>query len=83
MTTLPLLVDLNSAAAALSISKRGIQELIYRGTLPSVSLGRRRLLVRADLEAFVNSLRPENETAPATLNARAEEARASGHRARA
>ena len=59
-----LLVDLNEAAARLSVSRRTIQGLIYQGELPSCTVGRRRLISVASLEAFVDRLRAESEPAP-------------------
>jgi len=53
----PLLVDLDAAAASLSLSRRSVQKLIYDGRLPSVQVGRRRLITAADLDAFVDRLR--------------------------
>jgi excisionase family DNA binding protein len=54
-----LLLDLNDVAQSLSISRRLVQQLLYDGALPSVLVGRRRLIARADLDAFVERLRVE------------------------
>lgn len=62
----PLLVDLRQASALLSVSSRAVQQLVYDGHLPSVKVGRRRLIASADLEAFVDRLRQEG-TRPADL----------------
>jgi excisionase family DNA binding protein len=58
--TTPLLVDLDHAAKMLSISRRSVQQIIYNGALPSVTVGRRRLIASADLEAFVDQLRQDS-----------------------
>lgn len=60
MTT-PLLVDLDTAAATLSISRRSVQDLMYTGALPSVKVGRSRRIAVLDLEAFVAQLRQDSE----------------------
>jgi excisionase family DNA binding protein len=38
----------------LSLSRRGIEALIGTGELPSVKIGRRRLIRRADIDALVD-----------------------------
>jgi excisionase family DNA binding protein len=38
----------------LSLSRRGVEILIERGELPSVKIGRRRLIRRADIDALVD-----------------------------
>lgn len=54
-----LLLTLDDAAHRLSLSRRGVQGLIYQGALHSVKVGRCRRIAVADLEAFVNGLREE------------------------
>jgi excisionase family DNA binding protein len=61
VTTSALLVDLNEAAARLSLSKRFIQTEIYAGRLKSCKAGRRRVIAIADLENYVERLRSEND----------------------
>ena len=63
-----LLVDLDEAARALSLSKRSLQQLVYAGELPSVRIGRSRRVAVADLEAFVAALRADQAESP-TANA--------------
>jgi excisionase family DNA binding protein len=52
-----LLLDLPEVATSLSLSLRSVQALVYSGQLRSVTLGRSRRVVKADLEAFVEDLR--------------------------
>ena len=52
-----LLVDLGEAAKALSISRRSVQELVYRRVLASVRVGRCRRIAVQDLEDYVLRLR--------------------------
>jgi excisionase family DNA binding protein len=55
----PLLLSVPEAAAVLGISKRYAQLLIAGGALPTIRLGRRRLVHRADLEAFITERREQ------------------------
>jgi excisionase family DNA binding protein len=54
-----LLLSLDQAAAALSLSRRTVQTLIYSAELPSVKVGRSRRVAVADLHAYVDRLRHE------------------------
>jgi excisionase family DNA binding protein len=51
--TEPLLVSMREGARALGISERFARLLAARGDLPSVRLGRRRLLRRNDIDGIV------------------------------
>lgn len=51
--TQPRLLSLRDAAAALSLSHWTVRELIWRGDLPSVRVGRRILVDVRDLDAFI------------------------------
>lgn len=54
----PLLLTPNEAARVLNVGRSFLYaQLIGPGKLPSVRLGRRRLIRRSDLEAFVEQLR--------------------------
>lgn len=54
-TPLPLLIDLDAAAALCSVSTKTIRRLIAAGELPGVRrLGRRVLVSRAELQAWVD-----------------------------
>jgi excisionase family DNA binding protein len=55
------LVGLDEAAEQLAISRRSVQQLIYRGELPSVLIGRSRRIAVEDLEAYVQRLRTESD----------------------
>lgn len=47
------LLNLDDAAAMLSVSKGTLNNLIRRGELESIKIGRRRLVPRTVLEAFI------------------------------
>ncbi len=49
----PRLLGLKSAAGYLSLSYWTVRELIWRGEIPSVRVGRRILVDREDLDAFI------------------------------
>ena len=51
-----LLLGVEDSALLLGIGRTKTFELISTGMLPSVQIGRRRLVRRADLEGFVTSL---------------------------
>ncbi len=56
-----LLVNLDEVSAILGgISRRSVQQLIFDGSLPSVKLGRRRLVAVSALDAFVRRLQADN-----------------------
>ncbi len=48
-----MVYSVDEAAAQLSIGRTLIRQLISDGTLPSLKIGHRRLVARADLETFV------------------------------
>jgi excisionase family DNA binding protein len=50
------LLRVEEAAEWLGLSRTKAYELVYRGTLPSVTIGRSRRVPVAALEAFVNRL---------------------------
>jgi len=57
LTTSPrLLVNSREAAAILSLSDRSFREMAYRGRVPSVRVGRRRLFRLSDLERWAATL---------------------------
>jgi excisionase family DNA binding protein len=49
------LLSLDQAADRLSITTRYLQMLVARGDLPTIRIGRRRLVRAADLDAFVKA----------------------------
>lgn len=59
-TETPLLTILE-AAQQLRVSRWQIYELLNQGRLPSVYINRRRLIPRAELNAFVQRLREQGE----------------------
>lgn len=61
MTT--LLLPLDEIPRHLRVSASTVERLVREGTLPTVKVGRRRLVRPADLEAYVNSLPVETGSA--------------------
>lgn len=51
-----LLVTVEEASELLGIGRTGAYELVMRGVIPSVKIGRRRLVVRAALAEYVQQL---------------------------
>jgi excisionase family DNA binding protein len=52
-----LLLRYDVVAQRIGVSNRTLRALVHRGALPSVQIGRRRLISVADLELFVEELR--------------------------
>jgi excisionase family DNA binding protein len=52
----PLLLSIVEAAACLGISRAHFYEILGQHDLPTVRLGRRRMIRARDLESFVTSL---------------------------
>jgi excisionase family DNA binding protein len=52
----PLLHDMASAARALSMTPRGVYQLVTEGKIRSVKVGRRRLIPNTALTEFVANL---------------------------
>lgn len=55
--TVKLTYNLDETAEALGISRRYVERLIQTGELPSVKLGRRRLITLHDLELLLDRRR--------------------------
>ena len=51
---LPGLVSVNGAAKVLSLSADYVWKLVYAGELPSLKVGKRRLIRRSDISAFID-----------------------------
>ena len=58
-----LAVSVEEAAEQLSIGRTMAYDLIRQGELPSIKIGQRRLVARADLESYVERLRTADEEA--------------------
>lgn len=56
-----LLISVDEVAMRLAISRRSVQSLIAGAELPSVVIGRRRLVAVVDLEVFVDRLRERDQ----------------------
>lgn len=54
-----ILMTTDAAARALGIKRSFLFQLLADGTLPSVKLGRKRLVIATDLYSFVERLRRE------------------------
>lgn len=54
---IPALYSLRETAAALTISERGLRILIETGSLPTVSIGKRRMVAAEDLRSFIDQRR--------------------------
>jgi excisionase family DNA binding protein len=54
-----LLLGYSEVARRLGVSDRTARSLVYRGRLPSVRIGTRRLVAFTDLAAFLERLRME------------------------
>jgi excisionase family DNA binding protein len=54
--TSPVLLSVEECQAALNLGRTKIYELLSAGSLPSVRVGRRRLVRADELAAWVNSL---------------------------
>jgi excisionase family DNA binding protein len=54
-STAPRAVSIREAAALLGISRSFLYELLAAGELPSVRIGRRRLIRPADIDDFLRS----------------------------
>ena len=55
----PLLLTMMETASLLRLGRTQTYELVMGGRIPSVTIGRRRLVVRSGLEEFVNGLLAE------------------------
>jgi len=53
-----LLIDRKTAAGLLSLGLRSLDTLLASGTLPSIRVGRRRLIKRRDLQRFAERSHP-------------------------
>lgn len=51
-----LTLSIDETAKQLSVSRRMVYLLINRGALPSIRVGRRRLVTRAALDEYLDSL---------------------------
>jgi excisionase family DNA binding protein len=80
-TTTPLLVSIDQAGDLLGVRRSTVNRLVYSGILPSLVIGRRRLITIDDLTRFVAARKtapgalgrecPEDATAAASVTATA------------
>ncbi len=59
MTVEKMVYNIDEAAEQLGIGRTFAYQLIREGRLPSIKLGNRRLIAKADLEVFIENLRDE------------------------
>ena len=59
---LPLLLTVEEAATLLRLGRTHTYQLVMGGRIPSLKLGRRRLVVRSGLENFVRKLVDEQDS---------------------
>jgi excisionase family DNA binding protein len=62
---LPLLLTMMETATLLRLGRTQTYELVMSGRIPSVTIGRRRLILREALEEFVRKLLEEQNVAEA------------------
>jgi excisionase family DNA binding protein len=56
-TTTPLLVSIDQAGDLLGVRRSTVNRLVYSGILPSLVIGRRRLITVDDLTQFIEARR--------------------------
>jgi excisionase family DNA binding protein len=56
-TRVPLLVSIDDVGKLLGVRRTTVMKLLYGGALPSVTIGRRRLVIHADVLAYVEQRR--------------------------
>jgi excisionase family DNA binding protein len=61
----PLLLSIQEAASLLRLGRTQTYELVMGGRIPSVTIGRRRLVLRTGLEEFICGLLAEQDIAQA------------------
>ncbi|HDS1059583.1 helix-turn-helix domain-containing protein [Pseudomonas putida] len=54
-----LSVSIEEAAKSIGVARSTIYEIVARGDLPSFKLGRRRMILMAELSAFINRVAAE------------------------
>ncbi|MGC1239897.1 MAG: helix-turn-helix domain-containing protein [Acidimicrobiales bacterium] len=60
-----LLLTMVETASMLRLGRTQTYELVMRGSIPSVTIGRRRLVLRTGLEEFIHDLVAEQESTQA------------------
>jgi excisionase family DNA binding protein len=56
LVTKQLVLNVDEAAEALSMTERALRQLIWRRKIPTRRLGKRVIILRADLEKFLQDL---------------------------
>ena len=65
MTDLPVGLSVAEVAKRLSVSERHIHRLIRRGQLPSILIGRRRIILASAISAWLDGLYMSEKAAEA------------------
>ncbi len=56
----PLSLGIDDAARVIGVARSMLYEIVARGELPSFKLGRRRMILAKELEAYINRVAKEN-----------------------
>lgn len=56
----PLALGIEDAARSIGVARSAIYEIVARGELPSFKIGRRRMILTKELEAYINRVAKEN-----------------------
>lgn len=59
-TPQPLALGIDDAARVIGVARSMLYEIVARGELPSFKLGRRRMILAKELEAYINRVAVEN-----------------------
>ncbi|MEZ1534840.1 helix-turn-helix domain-containing protein [Pseudomonas asiatica] len=55
-----LAISIDEAAKSIGVARSTIYEIVAHGELPSFKLGRRRMILMKELEAYINRMAVEN-----------------------
>lgn len=55
-----LALGIDDAARAIGVARSMLYEIVARGELPSFKMGRRRMILAKELEAYINRMAAEN-----------------------
>lgn len=55
-----LAIGIEDAARSIGVARSAIYEIVARGEIPSFKLGRRRMILMKELDAYINRMAAEN-----------------------
>lgn len=55
-----LAIGIEDAARSIGVARSAIYEIVARGEIPSFKLGRRRMILMRELDAYINRMAAEN-----------------------